>query len=152
MMRKHLGVAALLMMALSPLDAMAEYVIDISAPAVVPKDEERLWFAYSVKLGMCIAENNFSYENYPQQCEIAGLDKMLQLLDQGEPLPSSAYFKQLQAVRKAGYLHEYVWRFQTKKYWTEPKGLKLAPFDSWARERLANHRAQRHLRATVAQR
>lgn len=152
MIKKYISVAAFVLMSVPTLHARAEYVIDISAPAVVPKNEERLWFAYSVMLGMCITRNKFSYANYSQQCEIAGVEKMLELLDQGEPLPSTEYFKQLQAVYKAGYLREYVWRFQNKKYWTEPKGLNLTQFDSWARQHLAGHVPQSHLRAKIFQR
>ena len=149
MIRKFFGVAALILMSVTHLHARAEYVVDISAPAVVPENEERLWFAYSVMLGMCIVDNKFTYANYPQDCEIAGRDKMFELLARGEPLPATQYFKQLQAVHKAGYLHEYVWRFQNKKYWTEPKGLKLAEFDSWASQHLVGHVPQAHLRAKI---
>ncbi len=152
MSRKHLFAAAFTLMSLSHFTARAEYVVDISQVAAVPKNEEKLWFAYSVMLGMCIVENKFSYANYPQRCEIAGREKMFQLLDQGEPLPQTSYFKQLQAVNKSGYLHEYVWRFQNKPYWVEPKGLRLAQFDRWARQNLAGHVPQVRLQARLSER
>lgn len=152
MIKNFFSVVGFILVALIHLPARAEYVIDISDPAVVPENEERLWFAYSVMLGMCIVENKFSYLNYSEQCEIAGRETMLQLVDKGEPLPPTEYFKQLQAVYKAGYLHEYVWRFQNKKYWTEPKDLKLNQFDAWAKQNLTGHVPQTRLRAKVSER
>ncbi len=150
MSRRLLKLGALFLVASMHMHARAEYVVDISNPAPVPASEQKLWFAYSVMLGMCIADNRHTYASFPAECDIAGREKMLEMLARGGQRPPSSYFKQLQAVQQAGYLREYVWRFQKKPHWNEPKGMKLPQFDAWAKEKLRGHVPQEHLQAKIS--
>jgi len=55
---------------------------------------------------------------------------------------ADAYLDALLAVRRAGFMSEYVWEFLRQPGWTQPDGMNLAKFAAWRDANLAGHRAQ----------
>lgn len=54
---------------------------------------------------------------------------------------SNASLDDMAAVKKAGFLREYVWEYWRQEYWFQPSDLILEKFDLWRNTHLAQHHA-----------
>lgn len=79
----------------------------------------------------------------------AGLDLAEKLKDdkkkpeptaQPEKTYPNAQIAQMLAIRKAGFLREYVWDKMRVEYWGQPADLKLEDYKTWMQSNLAEHK------------
>ncbi|HEY1266733.1 MAG TPA: hypothetical protein VGH16_05715 [Candidatus Binatia bacterium] len=118
-------------------------------PSAVSQKEGALWLGYLLARIQYRSQNNTTAAYYgPQPAgfeeEVAARDTAGQIyveLRQKERDLNVAYFNDLERVRAAGFMREYVWMYLNRGAWSDPGGLRLAEFDQWRRANLAGHRA-----------
>jgi hypothetical protein len=136
--------------------AVASQVTIMWDPAT-PVEENRIWLAYLFaraafavreSTGEPVAgERDASFEE-----EVRGRSVALSTfrdLKRNDARLASAYFSDIDRVEAAGFLREYVWDYLHHTSWlSPPSDLKLAAFEAWRAEHLADHVPVTHGRIT----
>ncbi|WP_216031198.1 hypothetical protein [Psychrosphaera sp. I2R16] len=101
--------------------------------------ESSLWFGYSFGLGICIQNENASYDRYPMKCEVSARKAMAQMYENetDKSKYSNSYPKELFSVYRAGFMEAYVWSNNQQKDWKRPKNTD--EFQTWAISNLKSH-------------
>ncbi len=118
-------------------------------PSAVSQNEGALWLGYLLARIQYRGQNNTIAPYYGTQPagfeeEVSARDTAGQIyvdLRQKERNLNVAYFNDLERVRAAGFIREYVWVYLNRGAWSDPGGLRLTEFDQWRRANLAGHRA-----------
>jgi len=136
--------------------AVASQVTIMWDPAT-PVEENRIWLAYLfARAAYAVRENtgepvagerDASFEE-----EVRGRSVALSTfrdLKHSDARLASVYFSDIDRVEAAGFLREYVWSYLHHDSWLSPPAdLKLAAFDAWRADHLADHVAVTHGRIT----
>jgi len=105
------------------------------------------WIAYSLSRSACQLEigGDNPARAHSFDCEVRSrqllLDTWKEKRNDDATLVDS-YFDELAAVADAGFLHEYVARFHSKRDWETPEFLNEDAFNGWRRENLRRHKPQ----------
>jgi hypothetical protein len=118
-------------------------------PSAVSQKEGALWLGYLLARVQYRTQNNTQAQYYGAQPagfeeEVAARDTASQIyvgLKEKDRDLNVAYFNDLERVRAAGFMREYVWIYLHRESWSDPGGLRLDEFDQWRRANLAGHRA-----------
>ena len=107
------------------------------------------WISDHVKAGSAEAK---TYVRTFEE-EVAGRDSLVTIwgeLKASESGLADLYLDQLQRVKEAGFLREYVWVNLRQAEWSvEPTGLQLARFEAWAKENIDGHVVETHADAKI---
>ena len=87
--------------------------------------------------------------------EVTGRDSLATIwgeLKANQPGLTDAYLDQLQKVKDAGLMREYVWTNLRPPAWTvEPADLQLAHYGEWAKVNLVGHLVETHADARMGE-
>jgi hypothetical protein len=109
--------------------------------------QREAWLAYAMKRRLWI-DGTF-HERYPREtvyrytfeeeldAREAASSVWAEMRD-GNRL-SDRYFEELDRVRSAGYLPEYVWYCLPREHWETPRGLRTREFAQWLNANLPEH-------------
>ncbi len=126
--------------------------VSIIINPTTPKQTLPAWLAYGGTLAMWMEKkyleenpNQLTYQySYPEE-----LDARQTLLEVWESLKEKdqslkdSYLDDLEKVKNAKFLSEYVWYFFHRENWgPPPKSLKLSEFKVWLKKNLPNHQSQ----------
>lgn len=134
-------------------------VIDDKSLKGKPEAVTGAWVGYAMARANWISEqvkaksiNPKSYSRTFDE-EVAGRESLATIwgeLKASDAALADAYLDQLEAVKKAGLLREYVWANLRQPTWTtEPATLDLARYADWAKANLAGHVVETHADARI---
>jgi hypothetical protein len=102
------------------------------------------WVSYSLTRSTC--QLRFGKANPARAtsfgCELTAREHLLETwaeLGRDGAAPGNAYLDELQRVRRAGHLDEYVWHYLRDSAWQAPPGLETGRFESWRQQHLPRH-------------
>lgn len=107
------------------------------------KQESKAWLAHALAKISC-AEHypNLSFEN--EFCATATALRIWADLKK-EEYTESATLDDMLAVKRAGFLREYVWVYLRQEYWFKPEDLLLDKFEQWRELHLQSHFPNTHI-------
>jgi len=99
-----------------------------------------VWIAHALaKLSCEDAYPLMSFEN--EYCATNSAMNIWRDIKKKDDEVSFGTLDDMQAVKKAGFLREYVWEYFHQDYWFKPDSLLLDKFDVWRHKHLAEHHA-----------
>ena len=105
------------------------------------------WVSYSLTKSTCQLRNGG--ENPARatsfDCELTAREHLVETWSEVRAGTRNEYLDQLQRVREAGYLGEYVWAYTRERSWSAPAGLQMDAFTTWGREHLPRHEPRTRL-------
>ena len=100
------------------------------------------WVSYSLTLSACKlaigGDNPARASSF--ECELSARDHLLDTWQEQGARGSDAYLDTLTAVRKDGWLAEYIASFLIRKSWQLPADLNLDGFEQYRRATLSHHK------------
>lgn len=130
--------------------------VDLSQGIFANKEDGRMhsWFGYAVtrrqwrlrtfhqRFG---AEAAYQY-TFDEEVEARTNASLIWTEMGAQKRRTDPYFADVEVVRDAGFMREYVWACVPHSKWTEPAGLRLSEFVRWMSLRLARHRVETWVR------
>src|SRR6266571_2509115 len=136
-------------------------VLDDKSLQGKPQQVTSAWLGYAMARANWISEhvkvNSPEAKSYTRtfEEEVTGRDSLATIwgeLKANQPGLTDAYLDQLQKVKDAGLMREYVWTNLRPPAWTlEPADLQLAHYGEWAKVNLVGHLVETHADARMGE-